>query len=394
MIFQTLDDKESCVASYYDGTLHFDEVPTDASATWNYHTYLPENIKFAELYAAGKTAEQMCPEELQKDWDEVTSRLKGMLRSFYHVGLTPGNFCFYELVPHRFLKQHAELKNKITEHVLNTCDRPQNYEHMVQVERLAKSMSVTPIKLNPSNVRLQMATQKGRDLYRKYQGDPTIQYNQFGTRTGRLTTRTNSFPILTLPKKMRAIIEPYKNAFLEFDVVSAEVATLFYLAGHPVPEGDLHEWINENAFKGKLTREKCKTRFFAWLYDPRKKNTKLEKLFNRRKIFEKYYNKGKITNPLGRTIEVGEEKALNYLVQSTFNDIFLHNIARLSTAMKEWGMKSNVAFVIHDSVVLDFDAKERDKIEDIKKILSSYDTCNFGLHMNVGKNYGNMKEVE
>ena len=156
MIFQTLDDKESCVASYYDGALHFDEVPTDASATWNYHTYLPENVKFAELYTAGKTADQVCPEELQKDWDEVTSRLKGMLRSFYHVGLTPGNFCFYELVPHRFLKQHAELKNKITQHVLGTYDKPQNYEHLVQVEKLVKSISTTPVKLNPSNVRLQM----------------------------------------------------------------------------------------------------------------------------------------------------------------------------------------------------------------------------------------------
>ena len=394
MIFQTLDDKESCVASYYDGTLYFDEIPTDASATWNYHTYLPDNIKFAELYTAGKTAEQVCPAELQKDWNEVTSRLKGMLRSFYHVGLTPGNFCFYELAPHRFLKQHAELKNKITQHVLDTYEKPQNYDHLVQVEKLVKSTATTPVKLNPSNVRLQMATQKGRDLYHKYQVDPTIRYNQFGTRTGRLTTRPNSFPILTLPKKMRAIVEPYRNAFLEFDVVSAEVATLFYLAGHPVPEGDLHEWINQNAFKGKLTREKCKTRFFAWLYDPRKKNTKLEKLFNRREIFEKYYTKGKIINPLGRTIEVGEEKALNYLVQSTFNDIFLHNIARLSTEMNNWGMKSSVAFMIHDSVVLDFDANERDKIEDIKKILSSYDGCNFGLHMNIGKNYGNMREVE
>ena len=394
MIFQTLDDKESCVASYYDGALHFNEVPSEPTATWNYHTYLPDNVKFAELYTAGKTTDQVCPEELKKDWEEITSRLKGMLRSFYYVGLTPGNFCFFELVPHRFLKQHAELKNKITKHVIENYDKPQNYEHLVRVEKLIKTLSTIPVKLNPSNVRVQMATQKGRELYRKFQADPTISYNQFGTRTGRLTTRPNSFPVLTLPKKMRAILEPYRSAFLEFDVVSAEVATLFYLSGHPVPKGDLHEWINQHAFNGKLTREKCKTRFFAWLYDPRKKNTKLEKLFNRREIFEKYYKDGKVTNPLGRTIEVGEEKALNYLVQSTFNDIFLHNISKLSSSMKQWGMKSNVAFVTHDSVVLDFDANERDRIEDIKKILSSYDTCDFGLHMNIGKNYGEMKEVE
>ena len=215
MIFQTLDDKESCVATYYDGALHFDEVPDAPTATWNYHTYLPDNVKFAELYTSGKTAEEVCPEELKKDWDEVTSRLKGMLRSFYYVGLTPGNFCFFELVPHRFLKQHAELKNKITKHVIENYDKPQNYEHLVQVEKLIKTLSKIPVKLNPSNVRLQMATQKGRELYRKFQDNPTIAYNQFGTRTGRLTTRPNSFPVLTLSKKMRGIIEPYKSVFLE-----------------------------------------------------------------------------------------------------------------------------------------------------------------------------------
>ena len=91
---------------------------------------------------------------------------------------------------------------------------------------------------------------------------------------------------------------------------------------------------------------------------------------------------------------MGEEKALNYLVQSTFNDIFLRNITKLADHMKQQGMKSNVAFVIHDSVVLDFDAREKDKIENIKKILSTYDGCNFGLHMNVGKNYGDMREIE
>ena len=208
---------------------------------------------------------------------------------------------------------------------MENYDKPQNYDHLVQVEKLIKTISKTPVKLNPSNVRLQMATQKGKSLYRKFQADPTIRYNQFGTRTGRLTTRPNSFPILTLPKKMRGILEPYRNVFLEFDVVSAEVATLFYLSDQPVPQGDLHEWINQHAFNG---------------------------------------------------------------------NIFLHNIAKLSDNMRQWGMKSNIAFVIHDSVVLDFDAREKDKIENIKKILSLYDGCDFGLHMNLGKNYGDMREVE
>ena len=394
MIFQTLDDKETCVGSYFDGALHFDQIPTKGSATWNYHTYLPEHVKFAELYTAGKKLDQICPEDLKAEWDASSNRMKAMLKSFYHVGLTIEDFCFYELVPHRFLKQHAEIKNKITQHVLNNFPEPDNYASIIKTERLIKSVSVQNLKLNASNVRLQIATQKGRDLYRKLQTKPSIIYNQFGTRTGRLTTLPNSFPILTLSKKMRAVIEPYRTAFLEFDVVSAEVATLFYLTGRPIPSGDLHEWINKNAFDGKLTRDESKVAFFSWLYDPRKTNDALEKLFSRQEILEKYYFNGRINNPLGRKIEVGEEKALNYLVQSTFNDIFLINIAKLSDKLKEWGLKSNIAFFIHDSVVLDFDVSEKDRIDDIVSVLSHFDDYKFDLHMNLGKNYGDMREIK
>ena len=394
MIFQTLDDKETCVASYFQGELHFDQIPEQGTGTWNYHTYLPEKVKFAELWAGGKTIDQVCPEELKADWEASSNRMKAMLKSFYHVGLTIEDFCFYELVPHRFLKQHAELKNRITEYVLRNYPKPENYASIMKTENIIKQVGLQNLKLNPTNVRLQMGTQKGRDLYRKLQAHPTIKYNQFGTRTGRLTTLPNSFPILTLPKKMRGVIEPYRTAFLEFDVVSAEVATLFYLTGRPIPSGDLHEWINKNAFGGKLTRDESKTAFFSWLYDPRKTNDALEKLFSRQEILEKYYFNGRINNPLGRKIEVGEEKALNYLVQSTFNDIFLINIAKLSEKLKEWGLKSNIAFFIHDSVVLDFDVREKDRIDDIVSVLSHFDDCKFDLHMNLGKNYGDMREIK
>ena len=56
-------------------------------------------------------------------------------------------------------------------------------------------------------------------------------------------------------------------------------------------------------------------------------------------------------------------------------------------------MKSHISFFIHDSVVLDFDASERDKINDIMSVLSHFGDHKFDLHMNIGKNYGDMREV-
>lgn len=393
MIFQTLDDKETCVASYYNGGLHFDHVPQEGTATWNYHTYLPEEVEVAELYLGGAPIEKVVPQELVTRWEEENTRLKAMLKSFYHVGLTIDDFCFYELVPHRFLKSHSEAKNKTTEWVIKNVPKPTNYDQLIRVQRLVKNISKQPVKLNPSNIKLQLATKEGREQYQRWKNNRYIVYNPFGTRTGRLSTAENSFPILLLPKKMRGVVEPYRNVFLEFDVVSAEVATLFYLTGKPIPEGDLHQWFSENVFGNKYDRDEVKKKFFAWLYDPKKQNKQLENLFSRQEILAAYYDGEKVTNPMGRTIYVDEERALNYLVQSTFNDIFIKNIAKLEDKMKEWGMKSNISFIIHDSVTLDFDAREKNKINDIMEVLSQHEGFKFNLHLNMGKNYGDMRQV-
>lgn len=393
MIFQTLDDKETCVASYHNGKLHFDSVPQDGTATWNYHTYLPEGVLCGELYLGAKQIKESIPEELYTKWEETNSRLKALLKSFYHVGLTVDDFCFYELVPHRFLKQHAEIKNKITDWVIQNNPKPDNYDQLVRVQRLVKNISKHPLKLNPSNIKLHLATKEGKEQYNRWRDNRYVVYNPFGTRTGRLATAENSFPILLLPKKFRSVVEPFRSVFLEFDVASAEVATLFYLTGQPIPEGDLHAWIGENIFEGKLERDEVKKRFFGWLYDPRKQNKKLEDLFNRREIIDRYYDGKRIKNPLGRIIEVDEERALNYIVQSTFNDIFLKNLSRLEDKFKEWNMKSRISFIIHDSVVLDFEASEKEKINDIISIISEHEGYKFTLHMNMGKNYGDMRQV-
>ena len=127
------------------------------------------------------------------------------------------------------------------------------------------------------------------------------------------------------------------------------------------------------------------------MYDPRKQNKKLEAIFNRNALLKKYYDGESVTNPFGRKMKVGEEKALNYLVQSTFNDLFLQNVIKLNGLLQ--GTKSRVYFCVHDSVVLDFHKEDKPRIDEILKTLSRVGNDDFGLHLNMGKNYGDMRKV-
>jgi len=64
MRFQTLDDKNECVAVYLpkDNQLKFNHIPDDATSTWSYAPYLKsKQIEYAQLYCEGKNLEEVCP---------------------------------------------------------------------------------------------------------------------------------------------------------------------------------------------------------------------------------------------------------------------------------------------------------------------------------------------
>ena len=66
--------------------------------------------------------------------------------------------------------------------------------------------------------------------------EPYIKYNIFGTKTGRLTTKPNSFPILTLKKEYRSILKPNNDLFVELDYNAAELRVLLTLMNVEQPK--------------------------------------------------------------------------------------------------------------------------------------------------------------
>ena len=127
------------------------------------------------------------------------------------------------------------------------------------------------------------------------------------------------------------------------------------------------------------------------LYNPKAKNKKLNDYLDRTSILEKFYKDGAIATPFGRSISVEQDKAVNYVIQSTTSDLFLTSAIKIDKMLKN--KKSKIAFCVHDSLVLDVCSKERGLIDGL---IEEFSKTNFGLfktNVSLGKDYGSMKKV-
>jgi len=155
------------------------------------------------------------------------------------------------------------------------------------------------------------------------------------------------------------------------------------------PTIDIHDWILQNVFEDKITREKSKEKTFAWLYNAKASNKKLEKLFDKQKILDYYYD-GKFVNTFyERKIEVDDKKALNYVIQSTTSDLVLKQAIKINKLFK----KSFIAFIIHDSVIIDVDRSDQQRLNEIIDVFSDTDFGRFKTNIALGKNFGDMRRV-
>ena len=393
MLFQSLDDKKQCVGYYIDGSLVYDR-PSGLSKTWSYSTHLSDmDIQYANLYCGGKSLDEVCPEELREKWDSITSKLRAFFRSFGEAKVSLDDNCFFDLVPDRFLLEFCDLKGQISEHVFQNYNKPENYDFLLSLTKLADEIRYQKLNVDVSALKPEMAEEKTRSFVRKINRvEHLCKYNVFGTKTGRLTTQKNSFPILTMHKNYRKILSPVNDWFVEIDFNAAELRTLLALLGEEQPEEDMHEWNLKNVYQGIGTRENAKERIFAWLYNPSSQDHLANRLYNRKLIKKKYWNGSHVVNPYGRLIESDDFHAVNYLVQSTASDIFLRQAIKVHDLVKT--KKSFISFMIHDSLVIDFCEEERDLILPIVQNFSQTKFGDFLATVKVGKNFGRMKELK
>ncbi len=393
MHFQILDNQGECLGYYANDALHYEEVPHAATKTWYYSAALKDRyIEYARIYVGGLTLTQACPDDLRSAWEGVTTRLRSFLKSFQTAQINLNETCIYSLIPEFFLYELCDTKNKITEHVLENYPRPGNHDFMVEVIKMLEDIKKQPLNIDIEPIMTKLVSVKGKNFVRKLQEIQRVcDYNPFGTVTGRLTTQPKTFPILTLHRDFRGCLRPQNDWFLELDYNAAELRTLLGLSGAEQPKEDIHEWNIANIYDGSITRRDAKQRIFEWLYSHRE-NPKAEIHYNKNLVKEKYWNGNSIYTEFGRTIkEVDDHHALSYTVQSTTSDLVMMKAVEIHNKLKE--LESNVAFMLHDSIVIDLKHEERQMIPELMKIFGSTPFGEYKVNVALGKNFGDMKDL-
>lgn len=390
MTFVTLDNKDWCKGIYHKGHLHFSHLPENLNRTWKYVPSLHnQNITYAYIFANGKNLDEVCPENLNERWRMVKNKLKAFHNSFVEAKVDLEQNCFFDLVPQQFLLELCEMKCQIIDHCVNTMKKPDNYDLLLKTERIISEISEQNLNLDVSLLKEQMYDVRARNLLEKIKKTNKINYNLFGSKTGRLTTKKNTFPILNLDTKFRNIINPINDIFLELDYNSAEARVLFGLNGKDQPKEDIHIW---NARRFSITREQAKKEFFSWLYGSKQVDSKkYENLFDLNNVLNKFYDGKRIKNPYGRKIECDDFHKLNYLIQSTTNDLVFEQMDKIHKSLKH--KKSFISFVVHDSIVIDLDKQDRQLVSDLVDIFSNTRFGKFPVNVSVGKNYGSMRKL-
>lgn len=391
MYYQSLDDKTECVGVYVDGQLYFDEMPAGLQRTWRHSGFSSDETEYAWIICGGKQLSDVCPDNLKEDLAKVQGKFKAYLKSFKIAKINLHEFCFFDLVPQDFLLHFCEIKNKITKYVFENYEKPINYNHLADVHRLLHKLKYRNLKIDISDSRTLFSSTADRQKIKKIlAGTHHLDYNLFGTITGRLTNFNSGIPILTMKKQYRKIIKPQNDWFLSLDYNGAELRTLLSLMGQEQPDYDVHQWNAKNVFSGFLSREEAKEKFFAWLYNP-KSDVVDHSVYDRKKVLNEYYVDGKISTPMGRIIEVDERKALNYLIQSTTSDVVLDRAVQIDKFLND--KKSCISHIVHDEIVIDLDDTERDIVPEIKEMFENNKIGKFLCNLNAGQNYYDLKAL-
>lgn len=393
MYFQTLDSKGKCVGYYADNKLIFDEVPHNAAKTWCYSPSLQNrDIEYARIYASGATLTEACPESFRPEWDEVVKKAGAYSKSFNIAKLNLNDVCIYDLVPEYFLYKFCKAKDQITKHVIENNIKPKNYNFMASLIQMLFDIGSHQMNIDIEPIMTKLVSVKGRNFIKKLQEINWIcHYNPFGTVTGRLTTMPNTFPILTLPKEFRNCLHPTNDWFLELDYNAAEVRTLLGLSGVEQPSGDIHEWNIEHIYNNKISRPAAKQKIFEWLYSARP-NKRAEQYYNKKLVKEKYWDGYNVTTEFDRCIKnVDDHHALNYIVQSTTSDLVLSRAIKIHNFLKNRG--SRIAFMLHDSIIVDLKHDERHMIPELMSMFGDTDFGEYKVNVALGKSFGNIKKL-
>lgn len=399
MLFELIDSKKICDSCYVGGSIIPFAEATDLTHSWDYSgLFGDKQYELAKLYAKTKNIEDAVSQDSREHYLLYKDKVRAYLKSFRTAKISLDENCFFDLVPPLFLKELFMVRSIMLNEIFERHEKPKDYDFLYDLNKLIYEIAEKDVKvdfsklLDTKNVKGNLNLYKNPEKFKK-----RTKYNMFGTITGRLSTEQDSFPILTLSKDLRSLIQPTNDFLLEMDFNAFEPRILIALNKKEQPKDDLHDWNRDNIFLG-LDRDSAKKKFIAWLYDSKDRvpltdsqRKKLDTIYNKLGIKEKYYSNNLITNHFGRKLKSDEEHSINYIVQSTAADIFLRQAIKVNKLLQ--GRKSFIKFLIHDSIVIDVCKEDVQILKDVFDAFSTTDLGKIMIKKRLGKNFGDMKKI-
>ena len=374
MVLQTLDIKDNCKGIYLNGEFFLEPTRqqlSSANLAWKHSPILNgEEYRYLYLYLKGADLSSLTshPEE----YSVMIKRLEAHKKAAITAKISLESECFFDLLPKHHLDKWLMLRDSALRKIEQEVSPPPEYDILHKAHILTENIAQQDI------------------IFKKRTG--RVKYDIFGAATGRLTTKRGSVPVLTLKKEERKMLEPQNHAFVELDLNAAEIRMLLALEGKEQPKGDIHEWVTDKVFSNQFTRDEVKVKVFSWLYNFSSPKSRLDEIFSRQ-IFRDFYflEENKLTTPFNRELIVEERKAQNYLLQSTTSDQVLENAYKIHKMLQN--KKSNIAFTLHDSIILDMAKEDAIMLREIKEQFESTRWGKFPSTCKIGKNFGELKEL-
>jgi hypothetical protein len=394
MIFQILDNKQECFGIYKEGEFIYDRVPHNITGTWTWNPNLSGvAVDYAHIYANGRSLDEVCPEDLRLRLQKRQKKIRAFINSAAKSKMNIDEHCMFELIPEQHLLHYCEIKNQICQWVFENHERPSNHGLIVDLFEMANDISKNPVLIDQNILKkASKHDMKARALLNFLNGkNKPIRYDIWGSKTGRLTTKQGSFPIMNLKKELANCVIPKNNIFIQFDLNGAEIRTLLSLSTGAHPREDIHEFNMKNIYRNIITRDKAKKRFFAWLYNPNSKDYLTSRYYNRTMVLKKFHSNGEIYTPFGRKIQSDDFHALNYLLQSTSSDNCMQQACKINKFFRN--TKSFVHSVVHDSLTIDLALEDRHMLPQIQEIFEDTKLGWFKSSVHVGNNLRDLVEV-
>jgi hypothetical protein len=394
-LYVLVDENSNCPTFFKSGKILHGDIPSDIKRTWALNSLFAnqKNVEYAQLFCQGESLTSVCPEKIKANFLILRKRMAAYQRSFRTCKIDTKEVCLYDLVPEDFVLEYSATKYSIVQSVFRNFEKPENHDFLVETARVFDKIAKRELNLDFAESIKIISDSKSLKFFRRLKSRKNVIYDIFGTKTGRVRTKRNSFGILGFDKAYRRVLKPNNDFFLELDFNGAELRVLLSLQGKEQPSGDIHDWNAEHIFQN-ASREDSKKQFWSWFYNPDFYDEKLDSVYDRKLLTELYFKGGKVKNPYGRIVSCDIKHANNYLLQNTSSDTVLDRMVKIDQFLTQRKSKSEIAFLMADSLIFDMSNED---IESIPELVKLFENTKIGWMLSnlyVGTSYGSMKRMK